>query len=165
MTTNTTATKGPQGYTIKGFKTFIGMEGRGFNLTLYKDGRKVAFVVDDAHGADFDWQYFNKADREELEAKVKELPQHELDMGDGTIEMMDPFPDGWLSDLIEAYEEDKFWRGKCRKSIIFTLTDCKDGAYYEIKNTDYAANRERITKVLKERHGAKLLEIVNERYV
>ncbi|MEW5833362.1 MAG: hypothetical protein AB1763_11060 [Campylobacterota bacterium] len=44
-------------YTLKNVKTFSGMEGRGFNASLYRDGKKVAEVRDDATGGPlrFDW--------------------------------------------------------------------------------------------------------------
>lgn len=37
-------------YTVKGVKTFVGMEGHGYNASLYRDGKLVAFVIDDASG-------------------------------------------------------------------------------------------------------------------
>lgn len=45
-------------YAVKGVKTFRGREGEGYNATLYRDGKKVAFVTDDASGGqlDIDWE-------------------------------------------------------------------------------------------------------------
>lgn len=37
-------------YEVKGIKTFTGMEGGGYNATLYRNGKKVAAVIDDASG-------------------------------------------------------------------------------------------------------------------
>lgn len=37
-------------YEIKGIKTFTGMEGGGYNATLYRRGKKVAVCIDDASG-------------------------------------------------------------------------------------------------------------------
>lgn len=56
-------------YTVKGIKTFIGMEGEGFNATLCRDGKPVAFVIDDASGGmmDFQWRDFDKG---RVEAEV-----------------------------------------------------------------------------------------------
>ncbi len=47
-------------YTVKGLKSFIGNEGHGFNATLYRDGKAVAFVYDDASGGPvaFEWKDF-----------------------------------------------------------------------------------------------------------
>ncbi len=41
---------GKGGYEVRGIKTFNGMEGAGYNATLYRDGKKVAEVIDDASG-------------------------------------------------------------------------------------------------------------------
>ena len=45
-------------YSVKGVKTFIGNEGHGFNATLYRDGKAIAFVYDDASGGPvaFEWK-------------------------------------------------------------------------------------------------------------
>lgn len=45
-------------YTVKNLKSFIGMEGHGFNASLYRNGVLVAFVIDDASGGplSFDWK-------------------------------------------------------------------------------------------------------------
>ena len=37
-------------YSVKGVKTFRGMEGTGWECSLYKDGKKIGTVLDDAHG-------------------------------------------------------------------------------------------------------------------
>lgn len=44
------AASGAPTYAVKGIKTFVGMEGHGYNATLYRDGKPVAFVIDDASG-------------------------------------------------------------------------------------------------------------------
>ena len=52
------AVSGNPSYTVKGIKSFIGNEGHGFNATLYRDGKAVAFVYDDASGGpvSFEWK-------------------------------------------------------------------------------------------------------------
>lgn len=52
------AASGNPSYTVKGVKSFIGNEGHGFNATLYRDGKAVAFVYDDASGGPvaFEWK-------------------------------------------------------------------------------------------------------------
>jgi len=39
-------------YTLKSIKTFRGMDGQGMNATLYRDGVKVALVIDDGCGGE-----------------------------------------------------------------------------------------------------------------
>lgn len=52
------AVSGNAAYTVKNVKTFIGNEGHGFNATLYRDGKAIAFVYDDASGGPvaFEWK-------------------------------------------------------------------------------------------------------------
>lgn len=47
-------------YTLQGIKTFRGTDGQGLNATLYRDGIKVAFVIDAGCGGDVDWQWFDR---------------------------------------------------------------------------------------------------------
>lgn len=53
-------------YTAKNIVTFNGMEGGGFNASLYRDGKRVAYVIDDASGGDIivDWLDKEKAEWE-----------------------------------------------------------------------------------------------------
>ena len=50
-------------YTVKAIKTFIGMEGHGFNADLYLNNNKIAFVYDDASGGEINFQ-FNTPEQE-----------------------------------------------------------------------------------------------------
>lgn len=45
-------------YEVRGIKTFVGMEGHGYNATLYRDGKAVCFIIDDASGGPvtFEWK-------------------------------------------------------------------------------------------------------------
>ena len=44
-------------YSVKGFKEHRGTEGYGYNATLYRDGKKIAFVIDEGNGGEviFEW--------------------------------------------------------------------------------------------------------------
>lgn len=44
-------------YTVKAIKTFIGMEGHGFNADLYLNNNKIAFVYDDASGGEIHFEF------------------------------------------------------------------------------------------------------------
>lgn len=56
------AASGNPSYTVKGVKSFIGNEGHGFNATLYRDGKAVAFVYDDASGGPVCFEWKDRAD-------------------------------------------------------------------------------------------------------
>lgn len=57
-------------YTIKGLKTFRGMEGYGFNATLLRDGKPVAFVMDDANGGPYSYEWKDSATRRQFDSTV-----------------------------------------------------------------------------------------------
>jgi hypothetical protein len=61
-------------YTVRNVKTFIGMEGQGFNATLCRDGKPIAFVIDDANGGCFHFQWNSRDEEKSLESVCKELP-------------------------------------------------------------------------------------------
>lgn len=46
-------------YSIKGLKTFSGMEGQGLNATLLRDGKPVAFVLDEGYGGEMRFDFRN----------------------------------------------------------------------------------------------------------
>lgn len=60
-------------YALKNVKTFKGMEGcGGFNASLYKDGKKVADVVDDDSGGPILFHFTERNDREDYTSFVSE---------------------------------------------------------------------------------------------
>jgi len=67
-------------YTIKAIKVFNGAEGNGFNANLYKGGKKIAELIDDAWGGELQvhWMDSDKEMVKELRLVayngVKELP-------------------------------------------------------------------------------------------
>lgn len=46
-------------YTVRKFKSFRGMEGYGFNAELVRDGKPVAFVIDDANGGEYRFEWYD----------------------------------------------------------------------------------------------------------
>lgn len=65
-------------YSVKNVKTFVGMEGQGYNATLYRDGVAVATVIDDATGGPImiQWKDLSVAKDEDalLERTAKAMP-------------------------------------------------------------------------------------------
>ena len=114
-------------YEVKNVKTFIGMEGYGFNTNLYCDGKKVAFVIDSAHGGCYDYEWVNDAARVKAEAYVKTLPGVEMY---GTKLEMDM--DIFMSELIDAYEEKKRIAKMKKTRVVFKTLDCGPGEVYTI---------------------------------
>ncbi|GAH34833.1 unnamed protein product, partial [marine sediment metagenome] len=55
-------------YTIKNIKTFRGHDGQGYNATLYRDGKRIAVLIEFASGGPLDIEWL---DRDEKRVEVK----------------------------------------------------------------------------------------------
>lgn len=159
-----------QKYEVKGIRTFTGMEGcGGFNATLYRDGKKVAFVINSDDGGCYQWEFGGYKSEEarriarEEEAKLKALcesiPPEPIKFGDET-HMMDCDMDTFIAALVGEWEETNYWRKKCKTHTCVILKSHTDGQYIHWK-LPYDA---RIKKHILEKYGDDLKEIVNERF-
>lgn len=162
-------------YEVKGVKDFIGMEGHGFNATLYRDGKKVCFIIDDADGGDYHYQWYDLEEpREEIEIIghdlnkckfratkeeaifLKYLQTLPYELNEFDQKMYPVEDDGFIAGLVERYELAKL----CKKKTLFVLkgSDGKNREY-EMKTPFTPAVKEHLVK----KYGKDLVEILNER--
>lgn len=101
---------------VKGIVSFRGMEGQGFNATLFVDGVKTAFVIDEANGGDYIYEVANKQKFELLKEYIKTLPKwksEELHME------LDTDMDMVIGDLVEEQEaRSKLARQMTKKILV-----------------------------------------------
>jgi hypothetical protein len=64
--------------TLKNAKTFIGREGYGLNATIYVDGIKTAFIMDDAGGGEPDYDIFNQEKFDQVKAWCELQPERPM---------------------------------------------------------------------------------------
>ncbi len=127
-------------YTIRNFKSFLGHEGHGFNLSLYRDGIKVAFVVDSANGGDFEYSW---EDREQPQVDIhitgwegkpvtfkgtpeekifrefcESLPEVKSDIDSSMMKVDD---DLFISRLIDEYLSKQWLQKKLKKFFLFQI--------------------------------------------
>lgn len=100
---------------IKHMKIFIGREGYGFNASLYVDGKKVAFIMDDANGGPFHYDVFDKVVFAELESYVKTLPPIVSEWGELEMDM-----DLFINEAVQKVEEEKKLKNLCRTKTVFS---------------------------------------------
>jgi len=144
-------------YEVKNIKDFIGMEGHGFNASLYCDGKRIGMVSDHATGASYVYDMSNK-DYETLDEYTKSIFVPEEHMINGM--QLDYYgPDSFIAKLVQEYENAKFYRTKCRNSILFITDDCKKDEYFTIK-AKYT-----VETALRLREKYNIIEIINERYL
>jgi len=103
-------------YTVRNVKTFIGMEGHGFNATLCRDGKPIAFVIDDANGGCLHFQWTIPAEEAVLEAVCKQMPPTEFEGMSITYN-----PDRLLSRLVDDHENDKRLKRIAKKKTLFRV--------------------------------------------
>lgn len=151
-------------YEVKGVKSFVGNEGYGFNCSLYRNGKKIGFCIDDAGGGGMESvQWDRKIDWKEeqklLDKHVKGLPKVQSSFGDGTMELT--IDEGWfVTELVTKWEKEKElkkFRRQCTTKTLFSTKEQNKGEYYVLKQ----AYGERIKTHLETKYG-KDVEIFNE---
>lgn len=138
----TTAAVG-HGYTVKGVKSFRGNEGYGFNATLYKDGKAIAFVYDDANGGCYMYEWKDKA----AEQPLLELAKQKYP--DMKFEQMDAFVGSLIDDVLLEKDAAKLTKGK--------VAILKDGKIYTIKAPNGTVTPQFLELVAKKNPTAKVL--------
>lgn len=150
------------GYNVKGIKSFEGIEGLGFNATLYKDNKKIAFVIDEGCGGEPIFHFFERngeyrgdKDEKELRAYVATLPRVKFDDHELTMDI------GWfVTELVNQYEVDKKYKVKCKNHTCFKLQGDSEEQFWSV-NRPYSP---KVKEYLKKKYSDKLVEIINERY-
>ena len=148
--------------TLKGIKTFTGMEGEGFSATLYVDGKKAGDVFDDARGGEMTYRVPDSVFERLLAhaAKVKD-DDDESDSKLSPETMAKLKLDCLMAGLVDDIMEERQIKRWCSKSTVFLLKGDEEGRYRTIK----AKYEPKVAKHVREKYGDKLVEIVNERFL
>lgn len=171
-------------YTIKGYKSFIGNEGHGYNLTLCRDGVKVAFVIDDASGGEVDFQWADRGKHKDVEVPTRdgkgvahlfsgtpeEAKLYAFLKGKMTPPMFEgdterqTTPDIFVAGLIDALEkekaEQKLWK-LCRTCTLIRITGDAEDAYRVVKAPLTDKVRAALTAQAK-KSGKEVIEWIND---
>jgi hypothetical protein len=137
------------------------MEGQGFNATLCRDGRRIAFVIDDASGGEIDIQWISGHTRD-VEEKLllnllKTLPKEQLE----GIEY-DVSPDIFIATLVEETSNEDRLRRLFRRQTLFRLkNDPTDDDKWRVFNAPFTSS---VKGQLVKRFGDNLAHILNEDY-
>lgn len=168
-------------YTIKGLKTFIGNEGRGYNVSLYRDGIRVAFVIDDASGGMVDFQWVDRdpktwvdheitdwnGEKSTIRVTPEEKKLYEFIKGklgkplfdDDTQRQMEP--DEFVAGLINAHEIDRKLRNLCKKNTLIRITGDPEDSYRTVKLPFTPKLRASLVS-LALAQGKEVIEFINE---
>lgn len=107
-------------FTVKNIKEFRGMEGVGFNADLYMDGKKIAFVIDDANGGPYNFEW--------LDYKAPRVNGEFLDwQGKPAERMMTPFEKSF-NDFVKNYTSKELTENKLTPDMDIVIGDLVDAA-------------------------------------
>jgi hypothetical protein len=144
-------------YSIKGFKEFMGMEDKGYNLTLLCDGRKVATAIYGGDGGEPNVYFIDKKDEEIFNTFLKTLSPVKSDF---FPEGLDMTPDIYLGNLINDYQEKTQLKRWCKKKIVAVRKGDPKGSYITF-SVPYSKE---VAVKLRNAHP-NIVEIINERFV
>ena len=149
------------GYTVRNIKTFRGMEGEGFNATLCRDGKKIAFVIDDATGGDVQIQWTDAgsqgAEEKRLMEFLKKLPKEQSEGIEYSVD-----PGIFVATLVDETATEKRLRRIFRKQTLFRLKeDRTDDDKWRVLKAPFSPS---VKAQLVKRYGDRLAQVLNEQY-
>ena len=149
-------------YQIKNVKQFRGMEGYGFNATLYKGNTKIADFIDDASGGELNVDKLYNEDELKIVSKLcREVGKVKSFLSDREFEL-DYNIAMFISELVTDYQENKQFKRQCKNKTLYITTETQKKSSYIIWNIPFNMN---LVKQLQTTFGDKLVEIINLRYV
>jgi hypothetical protein len=160
-----------KGYEVKNVKTGIGHDLAGYNLSLYKDGKKIATVDDDGYGGEVSYYFVSKEveiefdnfikSEEKLRAKTH-VPKTELDKiiyaKVGFIYTRDFFVD----ELINAYDSSKQMRAACKREVCFQIEKDIGTDQYNYLKVKYAGNKTLVDQYMNNKYPGQKIRIINK---
>jgi len=168
-------------YVVKNVKTFIGMEGHGFNASLYRNGKKVAFVIDSAQGGCFDFQWtdweepkvdiniisykgephtFQGTPEEKILTELVEtLPKAKSEVfPDGVKETVD----GFVAILIDQFERKKWLKRNLKKCFVFQVGNKIGSEEYLMFKKHPNLTKERVIKLIEKKYPNQKYKLLGE---
>jgi len=140
-------------FTIKGLKTWHGMEGHAFQCSLYADRKRIAVVTEEATGGPMRWDVLEP---EAVAAFGRHHGVADLLVGPRCAKI-DTDADMAVVNLVVEYESAKQLRRWCKKETLFRLPDDKEGTYRTIRRPfsgkvrDYILTKYPTAEIMNER--------------
>lgn len=113
------------GYEVKGLKWFRGMEGEGYNATIYKGGKKLGMVIDEGCGGA---PHFEMP-RAVVEAIIVDAKAYDVANGEQPDEMS---IETFIGDMICARDIEARLQRAAKKYLVFMLPGDDQGTFRTI---------------------------------
>lgn len=149
------------GYSVRNIRNFRGMEGEGFNATLYRDGRRIAFVIDDASGGEIRIQWTDPHTRDKEEVRLleflKTLPKERSEDVEYTVSA-----DMFIATLVDEASNENRLRRLFRTRTLFRLKgDRTDDDKWRVIKAPFSPSAK---AHLVKKYGDSLAQVLNEEY-
>ncbi|URA07024.1 hypothetical protein P9A47_gp56 [Xanthomonas phage Elanor] len=140
---------GGHGYTVKGLKSFIGNEGSGYNASIYRDGKLIAFAYDDASGGAVNIEWKVEGECAVLVAYARANPTEHIKEEDSDWDVAETFIDELVNDAFLLRDAAKLTKGK--------VAILKDGKLYTVKSSNGVITPQFLELVAKKNPTARIL--------
>lgn len=147
-------------YSVKKVRTFEGREGLGYNADLYRGNKKIASVIDDAHGGDLMINWLDRNEETLLEQHCATLPPLPPLPSHPQLPALDVDCGLFIEELVNSFQREKDlnkMRKQCLTKTLYRTSQCGYGAYYIMKNVC----TDQIRQHLRTKHGNDV-EIFND---
>lgn len=144
-------------YEVKSVRTFMGTEGYGYNCNLYRDGKKVAEVIDTADGGAVNFYWEAKGEAEAFHQYALSLPM--IDMSKWGMADVPQDIDTAIGGLVDEYENTKRLKRLCSTNWVYKFKNHKTDEIACFKK-----NHPDIRKVIETKYEDQIVECINDRF-
>jgi len=144
-------------YEVKSVKTFMGTEGYGYNCNLYRDGKKVAEVIDSADGGAVTFYWEAEGEAEAFSQYARTLPP--IDMSKFGMADVPQDIETAIGALVDEYENTKRLKTLCAKNWVYKFKNHKADEIVCFKK-----NHPEIRKVIETKYEDQIVECINDRF-
>jgi hypothetical protein len=155
------------GYAVTKIKTFRGRDGHGLNATLTRDGKAIAFVLDEGCGGmmRFDWDDRNHGESTEetlFRVFIASLPPDPEDKSSTlSPETLQQFAmERWVNAEVDRITNAKRFRKACKTKTLFQVGDDVGGDEFRCIN----GVAPHINEYLRKKYAGQKLRILNEEF-
>jgi len=135
----------------------MGTEGYGYNCNLYRDGKKVAEVIDTANGGSVNFYWEAKGEAEAFHQYALSLPM--IDMSKFGMADVPQDIDTAIGGLVDEHENNERLKTLCAKNWVYKFEHHKADEVVCFKK-----NHPQIRKVIETKYEDQIVECINARF-
>ena len=147
-------------WSVRRVRTFQGMEGLGFNAELLRDGKPVAFVIDDGNGGQYNIRWYTRTTKtENEEQRLTEFVESHTHVNELNGKPYRAEPDTLIGELVDKYENNRKFKRLSKTRTLFRLKSDPGDSWSSIR-VPYSAE---VTTRLIKQYGKDLVRVYDPR--